>query len=91
MSRQTTIDDNVCTLSITTNDHQEQPPNDGTVSKIQRCVKDYNIKLCTWNINGFVKWKQNHKDVVNNINTCDITLFVETWLTDEDWELIKQT
>ena len=48
------------------------------------------ITLCCWNINGFSKWKGNHNDIIA-LMKHDISLLIETWLTDPECELIKQT
>ena len=56
------------------------------IVEFDRC----NFTLCSWNINGFSKWKQKHKEIIS-LMKYDISLLVETWLTNEECELIKQT
>ena len=48
------------------------------------------LKLGMWNINGLSKWKRGHIDMINMINNNDITLIVETWISDQECELTKQ-
>ena len=50
-----------------------------------------NIRVCLWNINGLGKWKQNHKELTDIMNSSEIVLLVETWLANMECELIKQT
>ena len=50
-----------------------------------------NIRVCLWNINGLGKWKQNHKELTDIMNSSEIVLLVETWMANVECELIKQT
>ena len=49
-----------------------------------------NIKMFVWNINGLGKWKQNHKELTDIMNSSDIVLLVETLMGNMECELIKQ-
>ena len=47
------------------------------------------IKISAWNIHGLTKWKHDHPDLLNLLNSNDITCIVESWFSETRCELMK--
>ena len=48
------------------------------------------IKFSAWNIHGITEWKDDHPDLLNLLNSNDITCIVEFWFSETQCELIKK-
>ena len=44
------------------------------------------LKLCTWNVNGLAKWKQQHK----LLNKNDIVCITESWKNETQVKLLER-
>ena len=47
------------------------------------------IKISAWNIHGLTEWKHDHPDLLNLLNSNDITCIVESWFSETQCELMK--
>ena len=47
------------------------------------------IKISAWNIHGLTEWKHDHPDLLNLLNSNDITCLIESWLSKIQCEAIK--
>ena len=47
------------------------------------------ITISAWNIHGLTGWKHDHPDLLNLLNTNDITCIVESCFSETQCELMK--
>ena len=47
------------------------------------------IKISAWNIHGLTEWKHDHRDLLNLLNSNDITCIIESWFSETQCELMK--
>ena len=48
------------------------------------------LKLCTWNVNGLAKWKQQHKEFIELLNKNDIVCITESWKNETQVKLLER-
>ena len=48
------------------------------------------LKLCTWNVNGLAKWKEQHKEFIELLNKNDIVCITESWKNETQVKLLER-
>ena len=51
--------------------------------------KTNELKLCTWNVNGLEKWKEQHKECIELLNKNDIVYITESWKNETQVKLLE--